>query len=75
MTESISPDVVATLARATGMGLRFLGARIIAVVSLIMTFVLFSWAMWAHEWIAYTTATTFGIVIFLPALWVSRSKE
>jgi len=75
MMSEVDPNVVAMMARATGLGLKLLGAKVIAMLSLLFSFSLFCWAMWAHEWIAYTAASTFTLIVFLPALWVSRSKE
>lgn len=66
--------VVQALAVATQAGIRVLSARLLAFLALSMTFGLFCWAMWAHEWIAYTTAMTFAFLTFIPALITSRLR-
>ncbi len=66
--------VVQALAVATQAGIRVLSARLLAFVALSMTFGLFCWAMWAHEWIAYFTAATFNLMTFIPALVLSRLR-
>lgn len=71
----VSAEVVAKLAQIAGVGLRLLAARLIAILSLLMSFGLFCYAISDHSWVAYVTATTFALVIFIPALWNSRSKD
>lgn len=70
----IDPRVVQMMATATQAGLRVLGARLLAFLALSMTFGLFCWAMWAHEWIAFATAATFNVLTFIPALVLSRLR-
>jgi hypothetical protein len=71
----ISPEVLAKVAQATHFGLKVLAAKILTLISLGMTFGLFCYAISDHSWVAYTTATTFAVFIFLPALWNARSQE
>lgn len=49
-------------------GLRLLAARLLLLLSMMMTFGLFCWAMHSETWISYTTALTFGVITFIPAL-------
>jgi ABC-type dipeptide/oligopeptide/nickel transport system permease component len=71
----ISPEVLAKVAQATHFGLKVLAAKLLALIALGMTFGLFCYAISDHSWIAYTSASTFAALIFLPSLWNARSKE
>jgi hypothetical protein len=59
---------VADLSGFLAIGLRLLSARILAILALLMTFGLFSWAMWMQTTLACIIASIFGGVIFLPVL-------
>ncbi len=65
----------AAFAAALSVALRILSTRALAFVALLMSFALFAWAMWANEWIAFTTAGTFSVLTFLPALWSTRGSQ
>lgn len=69
MTREPMPEAFAA---ALSVALRILSTRALAFVALAMSFALFAWAMWAHEWIAFTTAGTFTVLSFLPALLSNR---
>ena len=63
------------LAAVLDAGTRILAARILAFLSLLMTFGLFCWAIYLQTWIGYAVATTFGAFVFLPCLWAGSSRK
>jgi hypothetical protein len=48
--------------------LQVVSTKIVFIIALAMSFGLWSWAMWAHEWIAVATAAGFTLLVFLPVL-------
>ena len=48
-----------------------LAARLLALVALITTCVLFGWAMAATSWLHFTVAVSYAALVFLPALYLS----
>lgn len=65
MTQNPAPEAFAA---ALSVALRILSTRALAFLALGMSFGLFCWSMWMHEWISFATATTFTILTFLPSL-------
>lgn len=63
------------LAAVLDAGTRILSARILAFISLLMTFGLFCWAIYLQTWIGYAVATTFGVFVFLPCLWAGKPPK
>ncbi len=57
---------LSTVTAVLSMALQTLSTRIVILLAMAMTFGLFCWAMWAHEWIALTTAAAFALLVFLP---------
>ena len=57
---------VGTVPAVLAMALQALTAKVVILLSMGMTFGLFAWAMWAHEWIAVATAGLFAAIVFLP---------
>jgi len=51
------------------LAVKYLTAQLLSYIGLAATIGMYCWAMWAHSWIAYITAATFGAVVFLPILW------
>ena len=49
--------------------------RILTVLSLIMAFSLYCWAMWGPEIERIVTATSFAVLVFLPALIKEKSRD
>lgn len=49
---------------------RALGAKALSFTALLMTFTLFAWGLFRGTWQAYIIATTFGIGVTLPVLYV-----
>jgi hypothetical protein len=68
---SIHPQLIL---RLIDIMLRSLGSRVLSFLSLAMTFTLYAWAMYRSTWIAYTIATTFGIAVTWPVLYVGWKK-
>lgn len=68
-------ETQAILAAVLDAGTRILAARILAFISLLMTFGLFCWAIYLQTWIGYAVATTFGLFVFLPCLWAGGAKQ
>lgn len=63
----VSPQTnLSTVTAVISMALQTLSTRIVILLSMAMTFGLFCWAMWMHEWIALATATSFALLVFLP---------
>jgi hypothetical protein len=58
----------AAFATAMSIALRILTARLLAFLSLGMTFGLFCYALSAATWISYISAGSFAIIVYLPAL-------
>ena len=58
--------------------LQLLATKVTFILALGMTFGLWCWAMWAHEWIALAAAGGFTVLVFLPVLFKtgdSRAKD
>jgi len=54
--------------------LRVLSARILVILALLMTFGLFSYAMYAQTILTCVIASIFGGIIFLPVLFTGRTR-
>lgn len=65
---------MARLVAAIQVAYGVLAARVLALMSLVMTFVLFLWAMWEPVVLHFAIAGTFGLTIFLPVLWHTRAE-
>lgn len=63
------------LVQAIDVGLTVLNHRILTILALLMAFGLFSWAMYAGDWVHLTIAGAFGVIIFLPILWADKRPE
>jgi len=46
-----------------------LSARAIVLIAMLMTFGLFSWAMYESSYLTLTIAGSFAVLVFLPVLW------
>ena len=57
---------LSTVTAVLSMALQTLSTRIVILLAMSMTFGLFCWAMWMHEWIALAIAATFALCVFLP---------
>jgi hypothetical protein len=62
-------DPQSVFASALSIALRIVSARLLAFLALGMTFGLFCWALHDANWISYIGASTFGLIVYLPALW------
>jgi hypothetical protein len=49
--------------------------RILTVLSLLMAFSLYCWAMWGPEWERIAIATSFAVLVFLPALIKEKNRD
>ena len=52
--------------------LRLIQARIVTVIALLLTFAMFSWAMWLQTTLGAMIAVAWGLSIFLPVLFTGR---
>lgn len=52
--------------------LHLLQARLITLIALILTMVLYGWAMCMQTWLGFTIALVWGLSIFLPILLIGR---
>jgi hypothetical protein len=48
--------------------LQVVSNKVLLILGLGMSFGLFCWAMWMHEWIALAIAVAFAVIVFLPVL-------
>lgn len=53
-------------------GMRVLSTRIVMILTLLMTFALFGYAMWQPDYLRLACATAFALFVFLP---VKRSDK
>lgn len=60
-----------TMVTVLSLALQAVSQRIVVLLAMAMTFGLFAWAMWMHEWIALAIAGTFAALVFLPVLYRS----
>lgn len=51
-------------------GIRVLSARAAMMLALTLTFMLFAWAMVSADVWRFAGATVFGLLIFLPCVWL-----
>ena len=54
---------------------RVLNHRLMALLTLCMTFALFCWAMYLGDTLRLIGAGAFGILIFLPVLWKGEHRD
>jgi hypothetical protein len=67
-------DDLVRVTTAIQVGMRILAARLIVLLSLLMTFGLFAWAMALATWVHLGAAVAFGVLIFLPILWGGNKR-
>ena len=63
------------LLAVVNIAVRVLNHRLMALLTLIMTFALFCWAMYLGDWLRFAVAGAFGITIFLPVLWKGEHRD
>ncbi len=56
-------------------GIRVLSARALLVLTLILTFILFCWAMYWPEYTRIAIATIFAIFVFIPVRQLDAKKD
>jgi hypothetical protein len=52
--------------------LKIVQARLLAVLAMLGCFALFAWAMWLQTVLGAIIAGAWGLIVFLPALYVGR---
>jgi hypothetical protein len=52
--------------------LKLVQARLITILCLLLTFVLFCWAMWLGTRLGAMIAVAWGLITFWPVLWTGR---
>lgn len=55
-------------------GLRVLSARLVLLLSLLLTFAIFCWTMYDPTWNRIAAASIFGVLVYLPASRLDSSK-
>lgn len=58
--------------RAGNLALRLMTARLVTILALLMACGLFAWAMCVQTVLGCIIASIWGLLIFLPILWVGR---
>lgn len=58
-----------------GVGLKVLSARAVLILTLVLAFSLFCWAMWDPTWNRIAAATIFAVLALLPAYRLDSSKR
>lgn len=74
MTHEEEAQILNRARQAIEVAYRVLSVRVLALLALLMTFGLFSWAMTKGDWLHFAVAGAFAVVIFLPVLWEMRFK-
>jgi hypothetical protein len=69
--QDVRMAVIAAIKVAYGV----LAERWLTLISMLMTFGLYAWAMYLASWLHFAIAGAFGITIFLPVLLGGRSKR
>lgn len=57
-----------TMVTVLSLALQAVSQRMVVLLAMAMTFGLFCWAMWMHQWIALAIAGSFAVSVFLPVL-------
>ncbi len=57
------------------MGLKVLSARLMMLLTLLLTFVLFCWAMWNPNYLSIACATIFAVLVYLPTVRLDKSTK
>ena len=70
MTDEDQVSQVKYLLRFIQIGSRVLSARITMLLALMLTFVLFAWALESADTIRLIAATIFAVLVFLPTVWL-----
>jgi hypothetical protein len=63
------------LLQGTNVALRVLQAKLVVIICMAMTMVLFSWAMWLQSTLGAIIAATWGLTIFLPVLYSGTGRR
>jgi uncharacterized membrane protein len=64
-----------SLLAVVNIAVRVLNHRLMALLTLMMTFALFCWAMYLGDWLRFSVAGAFGFTIFLPVLWKGENRD
>jgi hypothetical protein len=59
----------------TNVALQVLQARLLVIMSMLMTFGLFCWSMWLESQLAIVIAAAFAVLVFLPILWSAGERH
>jgi hypothetical protein len=68
---NLLPQVLA----GTSIALKVLQARLLVMVAMALTFLLFAWSMWNPSTITLSIAAAFAALVFLPVLVLTREKR
>lgn len=55
--------------QGANVALNVLQARLVLVITLVLTFTLFAWAMWMQTQLGTIIAAAWAVLVFLPVLW------
>lgn len=60
---------------AIDVAIRMLSHRLVRLLALVMTCVLFAWAMRMATWLHFAIAGAFALAVFLPVLWATSRPD
>jgi hypothetical protein len=75
MTHEEEAQILSRTTQAIKVAYAILSTRVLALLALLMTFGLFSWAMTKGDWLHFAVAGAFAVTIFLPVLWITFFGE
>ena len=63
------------LLKSVELWMRILSTRVMLILTLLLTFSLFAWAMWVGDLIHLGIASAFAVFVFLPVRALDATKE
>ena len=70
----INEQTIKVMLLYVSVGMKVLSARIVLLLTLVLVFTLFCWAMWDPSWNRIACATIFAVLIFLPATRIDHAQ-
>ncbi len=75
MAETQTSSSTQVITTVLSLALQALSAKAVILLSMVMTFGLFAWAMADKTPISSITAGVFAVLVFLPVLWRQHARE
>ena len=63
------------LLKTVQMWMRVMSTRAMLILTLLLTFALFAWAMYKADYMSLAIAAAFGVIVFLPVRALDATKE